>query len=75
MRAIAVILFIALVVVHQDFWWWDDKSVVFGFMPIGLAFHVLISVLASVLWLFAVKFCWPRELELADAEDATEGDA
>jgi hypothetical protein len=37
---------LALVVLHHDFWWWDDPTLVFGFLPIGLAYHVGFSIAA-----------------------------
>ena len=58
-----------LFVVHFDFWWWDDRTLLFGFMPIGLAFQALISVLAAVVWALVVKFAWPAELEDWASED------
>lgn len=63
---IAVII---LAVLHQDFWWWDDRTLLLGFLPIGLAYHVLFSIVAAGVWLLAVKFAWPSHVEQwADAE-------
>ena len=62
----AVVLF----VIHQDFWFWDDATLVFGFMPIGLAYHAVFSIAATVLWACAVKFAWPAHIEhWADQSD------
>lgn len=55
-----------LIIAHQDTWNWESKELVFGFMPIGMAYHVLISILAAVVWLFAVNFAWPEDLENED---------
>jgi hypothetical protein len=55
----AVVLF----VLHQDFWWWDDRTLLFGFMPAGLAYHMLYSILAGSLWALTVKFAWPSHVE------------
>jgi hypothetical protein len=54
---------LALVVLHHDFWWWDDPTLVFGFLPIGLAYHVGFSVAASALWFAYIKFAWPTHVE------------
>lgn len=54
---------VLLAVLHQDFWWWDDKTMVFGFLPIGLAYHGLFSIVAGVTWLIAIKVAWPVEIE------------
>ncbi len=56
-------LVLLLAVVHYDFWYWDDRSLVFGFLPIGLAYHALFSVACGVVWALAVRFAWPAELE------------
>ena len=72
-------VFIALLfLVHQDFWWWDDSSVVFGFLPIGLASQMFITLAAGVGWWLATRFCWPKELEdsvsTADAAERSKPD-
>jgi hypothetical protein len=51
---------------------WANGDLVFGFMPIGLAYHTLFSILAGVVWALAVKFAWPGDIEVwADATDDT----
>ena len=37
---------ILLALLHQDFWWWNDVEPIILGMPIGLAYHVLFSLLA-----------------------------
>lgn len=69
MRGLVVFLALALFVLHQDFWAWDDSSLVLGFLPMGLAYHALYSVLAAGVWAMAIKFAWPDHLErLAEEE-------
>ena len=66
---------IFLAIIHQDLWWWDDRTLVFGFMPIGLAYHALFSCMAAVLWAVAIKVAWPTEIEEwaeSDDESASE---
>lgn len=58
---------ILLAILHKDFWWWDDTTIVFDFLPIGLAYHAGISIFASILWALAVVYAWPDDLE-AEAE-------
>ncbi len=58
-----VICGVALAILHQDIWWWADKTLVFGFLPIGLAYHALYSILASLLWAAAVVWAWPAHIE------------
>ena len=70
---VIVVCAVALAILHQDVWWWDDKTLVFGFMPIGLAYHAFYSIMASVLWAAAVIWAWPTHIEeWADAGEDTE---
>ena len=63
---------VVLGVLHQDFWFWDDRTLVLGFLPIGLFYHLLFSLTAAGLWALAVKFAWPTHIEAwADEEDGT----
>ncbi len=74
MRGLVYGLIVVLAVLHQDFWWWDRiDPLVFGFIPIGLAYHAGVSMAAAGLWALAVKYCWPANLDDDDA--AIEGSA
>jgi hypothetical protein len=64
----AAILF--LVILHQDFWLWTDKTLVFGSIPIGLAYHIAYSVAASLVMWLMVRTAWPEDLERAEPETA-----
>jgi len=72
-------LIILLASLHQDFWWWHTaEPLVFGFIPIGLAYHAGVSIAASILWALAVKYCWPRDVDVIEevtgsAPDGTGG--
>lgn len=72
MRGFLIFLAILLGILHQDFWWWDNTTLLFGFLPIGLAYHALFSLLAAGLWALFVKYSWPEELE-AYASAGTDG--
>ena len=54
---------IVVAILHWDFWYWDDRTLVFGFVPIGLAFQAGISVLAALAWASVVRFAWPDHIE------------
>ncbi len=58
------LLTVTVYLLHQDFWNWDKaEPLVFGFVPIGLAYHAAYSLAAAALmWVF-VKFAWPAHLE------------
>lgn len=54
---------VALAVLHQDSWWWGSTDLVFGFLPIGLAWHALISLGAGLGWWLVVRKAWPEEFD------------
>jgi hypothetical protein len=59
--ALAVAVFYLL---HQDFWFWrSTRPLVFGFLPIGLFYHVCYSVAAAALMWLLVSWAWPSRLE------------
>ena len=54
----------ALYLLHQDFWLWRTaRPLVFGFLPIGLFYHVCYSVAAAAVMALLVRYAWPAELE------------
>jgi hypothetical protein len=53
-----------LIVLHQDHWLWDDDTLVFGFLPIGLLWHMGISLGATLLWYLATLYAWPTNLKM-----------
>ncbi len=60
-----------LLILHQDFWLWNDGSLVFGFLPVGMAYQIGISLAAALLWWLATLFCWP-DVDIHDTADAVE---
>ena len=68
MKWLLAILVLVVYVLHQDFWFWTDRTLVFGFLPIGLAYHGGYAILvAGMLWLL-IKFAWPEHLEQSVAD-------
>jgi len=67
MKKLLLFLLVAGVyILHQDFWNWKQaEPLIFGFLPIGLAYHAGYSILASILMALLVKFAWPHHLEAA----------
>ncbi len=49
---------IVLIVLHHDFWWWEASWPVLGFLPIGLAYHALLSLAAALFWLAVTRAAW-----------------
>ena len=62
-------LFFILFFLHQDFWWWDESKLIFGFMPLGLAYHAGFSIVCAILGWLAIKYAWPHQLEAFAEED------
>ncbi|MCD8533845.1 MAG: DUF3311 domain-containing protein [Verrucomicrobia bacterium] len=63
MKKVIYGLAILMAVLHQDFWLWDSRTLVLGFIPIGLFYHAVFSCVAALLWFSATRFAWPTELE------------
>lgn len=61
--SISILAFSALFILHHDFWNWGSTELVFGFMPVGLAYHVGYSIAAALFWFLVIKFAWPHSLE------------
>lgn len=67
-------LLVVVYLLHQDFWNWKrHEPLVFGFVPIGLAYHAFYSLVAAVVMAVLVKFAWPKELDAAEDQGETSG--
>ena len=74
-KVVLSLLVLAVFLLHQDFWNWRKSDLVFGFLPIGLAYHAAYAILSAVMMWVLVRFAWPRELdemEVRPAEDLEE---
>ena len=59
--AIAVLI---VLVLRHDYWNWDTPyPLLFGFLPVGLWWQGLVSLLAAGLMALIVRLAWPQELE------------
>jgi uncharacterized protein DUF3311 len=57
---------VGLYALHQDVWFWRTATpLVFGFLPVGLAYHGAYCVAASLLMWTLTKVAWPAHLESA----------
>jgi hypothetical protein len=74
-RSLLVIASVALYLLHQDFWFWRAATpIVFGFLPVGLFYHVCYTLVISALMWALVKYAWPSHLETERWRDGeTEG--
>jgi hypothetical protein len=69
-RSILLVLAVlALYGAHQDFWFRDlARPLVFGFLPIGLVYHVVLCLAITGLMWVLVRYAWPVELERTVAD-------
>ena len=59
--ALAIVVLYAL---HQDVWFWRTaRPLVFGFLPVGLAYHAAYCVASALLMWTLTKVAWPQHLE------------
>ena len=67
MRLTTILLALAtgtLYVLHQDVWFWRTaRPLVFGFLPIGLAYHAAYCLAAALLMWALTAAAWPGHLE------------
>jgi Protein of unknown function (DUF3311) len=55
---------VALYALHQDVWFWRTaRPLLFGFLPIGLAYHGAYCVAAALLMWTLTTVAWPHHLE------------
>ena len=70
---LVLVALLVLGLLHQDFWLWDSATLLLGFLPYGLAYHVGFSLLTAALWAIAVRFAWPDDTG-TDQSAAAVGD-
>jgi hypothetical protein len=64
MKTPILLLLFIYYVLHQDFWnWTSARPLLFGFLPIGLAYHALYAAGAAAIMALLVKVAWPMQLE------------
>jgi hypothetical protein len=55
---------VVLYLLHQDVWFWRTaQPIVFGFLPIGLFYHICYTLAVVVLMGVLVHYAWPAHLE------------
>jgi len=70
-RWLLYLFLFVLYVFHNDLWLWDDPTLVMG-LPIGLMYHILFCVAASLLMLLLVNFAFPPP-SLGEGRSLSEG--
>lgn len=64
------LVFWLLIVLHHDWWFWSDGRLLFGTLPVGLAYQAAVSLAAAALWAWAVFRVYADVFE-ADPEELT----
>ena len=54
---------LAVFILHQDTWNWKNKTLVMGFLPVGLAYHAGYALLCMATMAILVHFAWPKHLD------------
>jgi hypothetical protein len=76
MRRLLLVLVAVLYLVHQDTWFWRDaRPLVFGFLPVGLAYHAGYCVAVSLVMWTLTRVAWPVHLEKAESDVRRDGRA
>ena len=64
LTALVLLVFFAL---HQDLWFWRSaQPLVFGVLPVGLAYHAAYTLAVSIVMAVLVRLYWPSHLEEPD---------
>jgi hypothetical protein len=64
-----VTLVLVAYALHQDVWLFARaRPLLFGFLPVGLAYHALYTLGCAGLMALLVRFAWPEHLEDAPRE-------
>ena len=62
--AILTLIFLLVLFLRHDYWNWDTPGyLLFGFLPVGLWWQALVTILASIMMWLMVRLAWPSHLE------------
>lgn len=70
-KVVLSLLVLGVFLLHQDFWNWRKSELVFGFLPVGLAYHAGYAILAAIMMALLVKLAWPKELDEMESSSET----
>lgn len=71
-KAFLIILLVVLFVLHQDFWFWRAaRPLLFGFLPVGIWYHVCFTLAVSLVMWLLIQQAWPQHLE-EDLDDESK---
>ena len=61
------LVIVVLYLLHNDLWFWNNPTLILG-IPVGLFYHALYCLAASVMLFLLIKFAWPNFIEDIDEE-------
>ena len=68
--AILTAIFLLVLFLRHDYWNWDTPGyLLFGFLPVGLWWQALVTILASIMMWLMVTLAWPSHLEQKTSSD------
>jgi len=73
-KVLLILMVLTVYVLHQDFWNWLNAHAIFGFIPVGLAYHAGFSVLCAAMMAVLVKCAWPHDLEVVEPTKPSDPD-
>ncbi|MEO5895143.1 MAG: hypothetical protein ABIS06_05540 [Vicinamibacterales bacterium] len=63
-KLVPLLALVGLYLLHQDFWFWRTaRPLVFGFLPIGLAWHAAYCIAIAMLMWWLTRVAWPSHLD------------
>jgi hypothetical protein len=63
-RLVWFVLIVGLYALRQDVWFWREaRPLIFGFLPIGLAYHGVYCVAVAGLMWGLTRTAWPSHLD------------
>jgi hypothetical protein len=75
-RLLLVAVVAVLYSLHQDFWFWREaRPLVFGFLPIGLAYHAAYCMAVALFMWTLTRVAWPAHLEDSAPDTTRDGPA
>lgn len=68
MKLAVWLMVLLLIVLHQDVWNWHRTELAWGILPVGLVYHIGLSLVTALVWYLATRYAWPADL--AEEESA-----
>jgi len=67
--ALLTFIFLLVLFLRHDYWNWDTPGyLLLGFLPVGLWWQALVTILASIMMWLMVTLAWPSHLEQSSSD-------